>query len=163
MASWCSPSVTSNQTGAPEPPKKAHQGMCPVTALVELESEGRAPRYARPVSPVSHLIGGKMAEPTSTSEEPRPNPDEKLVRVFDTEQESEAMIVRGLLESAGIDSDLTSLDAQQDILPGVGGTVILVREEDAAKARRMIEEYRQTPDELETAEFALNEEPPTES
>ncbi len=104
-----------------------------------------------------------MAEPTSTSEEQRPNPDEKLVRVFDTEQESEAMVVRGLLESAGIDSDLTSLDAQQDILPGVGGTVILVREEDAAKARRMIEEYRQTPDELETAEFALNEEPPTES
>jgi len=104
-----------------------------------------------------------MAEPTSTPEEQRPNPNEKLVRVFDTEQESEAMVVRGLLESAGIDSDLTSLDAQQDILPGVGGTVILVREEDADKARRMIEEYRQTPDELETAEFALNEEPPIES
>ena len=104
-----------------------------------------------------------MAEPTSTPEEQRPNPNEKLVRVFDTEQESEAMVVRGLLESAGIDSDLTSLDAQQDILPGVGGTVILVREEDAAEARRVIEEYRQTPDELETAEFALNEEPPTES
>ena len=93
----------------------------------------------------------------------RPNPNEKLVRVFDTEQESEAMVVRGLLESAGIDSDLTSLDAQQDILPGVGGTVILVREEDAANARRLIEEYRQTPDELETAEYAINEEPPTES
>jgi hypothetical protein len=26
----------------------------------------------------------------------------------------------------------------------------------------MIEEYRQTPDELETAEFAINEEPPAE-
>jgi len=104
-----------------------------------------------------------MADSTSTSEEQCPNPNEKLVRVFDTEQESEAMVVRGLLESAGIDSDLTSLDAQQDILPGVGGTVILVREEDAARARQMIEEYRQTPDELETAEFALNEEPPTES
>jgi hypothetical protein len=104
-----------------------------------------------------------MADPTSTSGEQRPNPNEKLVRVFDTEQESEAMVVHGLLESAGIDSDLTSLDAQQDILPGVGGTVILVREEDAAEARRMIEEYRQTPDELETAEFALNEEPPAES
>ena len=103
-----------------------------------------------------------MADSTSTSAA-RPNPNEKLVRVFDTEQESEAMVVHGLLESAGIDSDLTSLDAQQDILPGVGGTVILVREEDAAKARQMIEEYRQTPDELETAEFALNEEPPTES
>src|SRR5271154_217714 len=104
-----------------------------------------------------------MAEPTSTSETQRPNPNEKLVRVFDTEQESEAMIVRGLLESAGIDSDLTSLDAQQDILPGVGGTVILVREEDAGAARQMIEEYKQTPEELETAEFALNEEPPAES
>jgi|SRR5580693_3659287 hypothetical protein len=103
-----------------------------------------------------------MAESSSKSREERPNPNEKLVRVFDTEQESEAMVVRGLLESAGIDSDLTSLDAQQDILPGVGGTVILVREEDADKARRMIEEYRQTPDELETAEFAINEEPPTE-
>jgi hypothetical protein len=102
-----------------------------------------------------------MADST-TSGEQRPNPNEKLVRVFDTEQESEAMVVHGLLESAGIDSDLTSLDAQQDILPGVGGTVILVREEDAAKARRMIEEYRQTPDELETAEFAINEEPPNE-
>jgi hypothetical protein len=104
-----------------------------------------------------------MADPTSASGGQRPNPNEKLVRVFDTEQESEAMVVHGLLESAGIDSDLTSLDAQQDILPGVGGTVILVREEDAAEARRMIEEYRQTPDELETAEFALNEEPPAES
>ena len=102
-----------------------------------------------------------MTDSTSTSAA-RPNPNEKLVRVFDTEQESEAMVVRGLLESAGIDSDLTSLDAQQDILPGVGGTVILVREEDAAEARRMIDEYRQTPDELETAEFAINEEPPAE-
>jgi hypothetical protein len=105
-----------------------------------------------------------MADSTSTSSvEQRPNPNEKLVRVFDAEQESEAMVVRGLLESAGIDSDLTSLDAQQDILPGVGGTVILVREEDAIEAKRLIEEYRQTPDELETAEIAFTEEPPTES
>ena len=103
-----------------------------------------------------------MADSTSSSEGQRPNPNEKLVRVFDTEQESEAMVVRGLLESAGIESDLTSLDAQQDILPGVGGTVILVREEDAAEAKRMIEEYRQTPDELETAEFDFRGEPPTQ-
>lgn len=72
----------------------------------------------------------------------RPNPNEKLVRVFDTEQESEALVVRGLLQSAGIDSDITALDAPQDILPGVGGTVIVVREEDAAEARRLIESYR---------------------
>jgi hypothetical protein len=86
---------------------------------------------------------------------PRPNPDEKLVRVFDTEQESEALIVHGLLESSGIDSDVTSLDAQQDILPGVGGTVILVREEDAAQATQVIEAYRQAPAD-ETAEIQLS-------
>ena len=77
----------------------------------------------------------------------RPKPNEKLVRVFDTEQESEALVVRGLLESAGIDVDITSLDTPQDILPGVGGTVILVREEDAAKAKAVIEEYRRAPGE----------------
>jgi hypothetical protein len=101
-----------------------------------------------------------MANPAAKA---RPNPDEKLVRVFDTEQESEAMVVRGLLESAGIDSDVTSLDAPQDILPGVGGTVILVREEDAKRARNLIEEYRQTPDQLETAEFDFSGEPPTQA
>jgi len=92
--------------------------------------------------------GGIMPEPAGSSsgaDKPQPNPDEKLVRVFDTEQETEALVVRGLLESAGIDSDITSLDAQQDILPGVGGTIILVREEDAAKARDLIESYRRVP------------------
>ena len=76
----------------------------------------------------------------------RPNPNEKLVRVFDAEQESEAMVVRGLLDSQGIQTDVTALDAPQDILPGGGGTVILVREEDAAKARGVIEEYRRAPE-----------------
>jgi len=75
----------------------------------------------------------------------RPEPNEKLVRVFDAEQESEAMVVRGLLESQGIETDATSLDAPQDILPGVGGTIIMVRAEDAAKARQLIEDYRRAP------------------
>jgi putative signal transducing protein len=97
-----------------------------------------------------------MAQPNAAQ---TPDPNEKLVKVFDTEQESEAMVVRGLLESAGIDTDVTSLDAQQDILPGVGGTIILVRQEDADKARRLIQEYRRTPDD-ETAEFEISEEPP---
>ena len=86
----------------------------------------------------------------------RPNPNGKLVRVFDTEQESEALVVHGLLEASGIDSDVTSLDAQQDILPGVGGTVILVREEDADQARRVIEEYRQAPGNDDTAEIDIS-------
>jgi hypothetical protein len=98
-------------------------------------------------------------EAGSVNKAQRPNPNEKLVRVFDTEQESEALVVRGLLESAGIDADVTSLDAPQDILPGVGGTVILVREEDAENAKRMIEEYRRTPDTLETAEIDISDLP----
>ena len=85
--------------------------------------------------------------PSGPAGKTSPNPNEKLVRVFDTEQESEALVVRGLLESAGIDLDITSLDAPQDILPGVGGTVILVREGDAARARQVIEEYRRAPGE----------------
>lgn len=102
-------------------------------------------------------------QPASTPR-PRPDPNEKLVKVFDTEQESEAMVVKGLLDSAGIDSDMTALAAPQDTFPGVGGTIILVREEQAEEARRLIEEYRQ-PGNLddETAEIEVSEEPPSQS
>ena len=73
-----------------------------------------------------------------------PDPNERLVKIFDTEQESEAMVVKGLLDSEGIDSDITSIEAVQEAFPGVGGTVILVRAEDAVRARRIIEESRQS-------------------
>ncbi|HUK23808.1 MAG TPA: DUF2007 domain-containing protein [Terriglobales bacterium] len=106
-----------------------------------------------------------MSESSSSAgkSRPRPNPNEKLVRVFDSEQESEAMVVHGLLEANGIQSDLTALDAPQDVLPGVGGTIILVREEDAAKARRVIEEYRRAPGPDDTAEIEIIEDPPAEA
>jgi Putative prokaryotic signal transducing protein len=84
-----------------------------------------------------------MPEPTNPM--PQPDPNEKLVKVFDTEQENEAIVVRGLLESSGIESDLKSLDAVQDAFPGVGGSVILVREEDAPEATKVIEAYRKLP------------------
>jgi hypothetical protein len=101
-----------------------------------------------------------MAESSPTQR--RPDPNEKLVKVFDSEQESETMIVKGLLDSAGIDADMTSVDAVQDMFPGVGGTVILVREEDAEEARRVIEEYRRSPTtDDETAEVDLSEDTPT--
>ncbi len=74
---------------------------------------------------------------------PRPNPNEKLVKVFDSEDESEALVVKGLLDSAGIDSDLTSASLLQDAFPGLGGMLIVVREEDAEEARRLIGEQRQ--------------------
>jgi Putative prokaryotic signal transducing protein len=86
--------------------------------------------------------------------EPRPIPNEKLLKVFDSEQETEAIVVQGLLESAGIDADLKSLDAPQDTFPGVGGSIILVREEDADDARKIIEAYRNSPPiDDETAEI----------
>jgi len=74
---------------------------------------------------------------------PRPKPvDEALVDVFGTKEDSEAMVVQGLLDSAGIDSVIVSLDAPQEVLPGVGGVVIRVAAENAEEARRLIEEYR---------------------
>jgi len=66
----------------------------------------------------------------------------ELVKVFDTEQESEAMVVQGLLESAGIESLISSLDAPQDVLPGVGGVIVQVRPDQANEALKMIEDYR---------------------
>lgn len=103
-----------------------------------------------------------MPEPASSADNrPQPNPNEKLARAFDSEDESEALVVKGLLDSAGIDNDLTSAALLQDAFPGLGGMIILVREEDAEAARKLIEEYRQSPaDDDETAEIDVIEEPP---
>lgn len=100
-----------------------------------------------------------MADPVMSGEA-RPNPNEKLVKVFESEQESEALVVKGLLEAAGIDSDLTSASMVQDAFPGLGGMLILVREEDGNAARRLIEESRRPDADDETAEIKAMEEPP---
>ena len=98
--------------------------------------------------------------------QPRPDPNEKLVKVFDSEQESEALVVKGLLDSAGIDSDLTSASLVHVAfnvppLELTGGMLILVREEDAEAAQRVIAEGRRTaPDDDETAEIAIIEDTP---
>jgi hypothetical protein len=63
------------------------------------------------------------------------------VEVFETEQESEAMVVQSLLQSAGIDVMVSGFDAPQDILPGVGGVSVRVREDQAAEARAVLAEY----------------------
>jgi hypothetical protein len=98
--------------------------------------------------------------------EPQPDPNEKLVKVFDTEQESEAMVVKGLLESAGIESNLTSTATSQDSFPGLGGVVIMVREEDAEPARRILAEFKQpaSADDDETCEINVSiGEPPAKA
>lgn len=85
-------------------------------------------------------------QPKAVVEEGRqPDPNEKLVKVFDSEQESEALVVKGLLDSAGIESDLASASLLQDAFPGLGGMIITVREEDAEKAQQLIAESRQSP------------------
>jgi len=83
-------------------------------------------------------------KPQSQSETtPRSQPvNDALVDVFGTKDDSEAMVVQGLLDSAGIESALVSLDAPQEVLPGVGGVVIRVAAENAEAARQLIEEYR---------------------
>ncbi len=67
------------------------------------------------------------------------------------------MVVRGLLESAGIEAIIQNREAPQDILPGVGGVVVLVRPEQAEEARETIEEYRTHPTTDE--DEAISEEP----
>jgi len=96
-------------------------------------------------------LGGQEAFMTD-----QPERDQKLVDIFDTKQESEALVVRGLLESAGIESMITYLDAPQDVLPGVGGIIIRVRPEQAESARRIIAEF-QTDAQVE---IESQEEPP---
>lgn len=86
----------------------------------------------------------------------KPMPNEELVEVFGSKEESEAMVVSGLLETAGIDCMVTATEAPQDVLPGVGGTVVKVAAEQAEEACRIIEEYRASaanePDEDLTSE-----------
>lgn len=102
-----------------------------------------------------------MPEPLKPdSSRPQPDPNEKLVKVFDSEDESEAIVVKGLLDSAGIDSDLTAASMVQDTFPGLGGRIILVREEDADSARRVIADRQSLPADDETAEIETSEEPP---
>jgi hypothetical protein len=72
-------------------------------------------------------------------------PDPELVEVFDTFQESEAMVVHGLLTSAGIESIVTNLLAPQDIFPGVGGISVRVNPAQEEEARSIIEDYKAHP------------------
>lgn len=110
------------------------------TATEEIESDGSGvgPSEGRPGNGVT------MAEQANVAaREARPDPDEKLVKVFDSEQESEAMVVKGLLEASGIESDLKSGSFVQESFPGLGGMIILVREEDAERAKSLIAESLQ--------------------
>ena len=87
---------------------------------------------------------------TNPNSKPMPIEQEReLVLIFDTADEAEALVVQGLLESNGIGTLLSNLDAPQDVLPGVGGVVLRVRQQDSLEARDIIEQYRNAPPESE--------------
>src|ERR1051325_5848597 len=90
--------------------------------------------------------GEETARKTKSGEELGEVVD-NLVAVFDTQDESEAMVVKGLLESAGIDCVVNSIDTQQDLFPGVGGVVVLVSRDDLDDARQLITAGQNTPEE----------------
>jgi 2-keto-3-deoxy-L-rhamnonate aldolase RhmA len=87
---------------------------------------------------------------------PVPQPNEKLVRVFETEQESVAMVVRGLLESVGLDAEFGESENASDVLP-VGAVGVMVREEDAEEARQLIDDYRRSPEQERAEGTGLDE------
>ena len=89
---------------------------------------------------------------------PEKEDERPLVTVFETADDAEALVVHGLLQSAGIESILTSMYVQQEIWPGTGGVVLRVMPEQAEEARRVIEEFRASPG----AEIEANGEPGAE-
>ena len=94
----------------------------------------------------------------ATSPNPRSNAQE-LVEVFDTQQETEALVVQGLLESSGIESMITARDNPQDILP-MGGVVVRVTADNADEALSIIEAYRQdTETEMNEDDSSVESEP----
>jgi len=84
------------------------------------------------------VIGEKLEATMSD----KPNPDQKLETVFDTADETEAAVVQGLLESAGLECLVISPDAPGEVMTGLGGVALQVPAERADEARRLIEEYR---------------------
>ncbi len=88
-----------------------------------------------------------------------PTADPELVNVFDTQQESEALVVHALLTSAGIESMVASIDATQSILPGVGGVAVRVNAAQEQEALAIIEEYKNS---LPVEEIDESDEPQEE-
>lgn len=73
----------------------------------------------------------------------QPDPNQKFETVFDTADETEAAVVQGLLETAGIESLVTSPDAPGEVMTGLGGVALQVPAERAEEARQILREYRQ--------------------
>lgn len=81
---------------------------------------------------------------------------EALVDVFDTNDDSESMVVRGLLEASDIEVLLTSMESTAGVFPfsnaPLGHMRLQVFESDAEEAHQIIAQYRQAgQQEMDTA------------
>ena len=98
-------------------------------------------------------VAGGVAE----GEEEAPQPDQKLDIVFSTNDDSEALVVRGLLEANGIEATMTTPEAPMGVFPisssDLGLVHLMVRTEQAEEARRLIADSAiQGPNDAEQAE-----------
>ena len=70
------------------------------------------------------------------------NPKDKLVKVYTAHGEMEAQVIKSLLESCGIRSLMqgnAALSIQPFVMDGMGEIKIMVAEEQADEARKIIE------------------------
>jgi hypothetical protein len=73
--------------------------------------------------------------------------ERELETVFEAREESEAWAVQGLLQSAGLDVVVQSLEFPQDIMPGVGNVAVRVPAQQASDARQILASYESNPPE----------------
>ncbi|MFZ0211562.1 MAG: DUF2007 domain-containing protein [Candidatus Acidiferrales bacterium] len=93
----------------------------------------------------------------------RDHSQEKTVVIHSAGSDTEAMVIRGLLESAGISCVGTSNTDPFPVgepLPGFGGSEVIVLESQAESARRIIADYLKSNEgiEIESGDDARNEE-----
>lgn len=70
-----------------------------------------------------------------------------MAEVFATIFQDEALVVKSLLESTGIEAEISSehfIDVYPVFFPQSGGIKIVVRAEDEADALAVVEQYRET-------------------
>lgn len=95
--------------------------------------------------------------PQELKDKEQPEPNEKLEVVFSTSDDSEALVVRGLLASNGIEVNMSTPESPVSVFPvaqgDLGEVQLWVRTEHAEEARRLIEDSeRGGPEAAEEAE-----------
>lgn len=89
---------------------------------------------------------GTLLEESLLPEDADAEPTKHLVEVYVAAGDEEGLVVKGLLESEGIDCALSS-DIPHTVMPlnidGLGAVRITVAEEDAERARQIITEHKE--------------------